>query len=759
MGRKTVFSTNRILKWYGLNAFLCIGLTAILPNCNSGNDTFAPPQPRTWFYEREFTQNPSLKAKPDQVVLLSIVPGVASVEHAIPYQFEDGGPYLFAIEPNDPFITRADLYDRNGVRALSVERGDGGAYINLSPGTYTLKVIHDGSDAPSEGTVAFIRLKQADAAEKPGEPAAKAGETGSFINPVYPAFVALQSNSVAPYHYLGTADYQNVPGGGLFSYPISEITSLAHLFSFEPATAVDCNESGSYPAFEGTYRLHSWQGDVFTALLVSCTATPPQCPSNQTKGPEGKTYLPAYDEFREIFVHVEDKNYGFFALWSFVVDGSPCSPIYTDPGNGYAYYTEFQAPPLNPPEQWRIDTSFTFYKDGEQINRSALEKGEVAVYEGAKYTGPAVVLRKSFDTTCLIPMSSIKSVAFGYETDTTVQFFSDEDFDPDSLLVTVGVDTQANLDLSGVNSIYIFDSKQILISSMKCPSCNLAGVDLSNLMLKGANLSYANLMGANLTTANLEGASLLNAFLQGNPDPNPGPAATLSGAYLKDANLKGANLGGVGFLAASFYSSNYSQDGCSQDINHPLFTENCASAEGANLNAAAFTGAYLAGADFSGTTAIAADFTGAILTGAKFTDASLGWDIDTGARTIFVGAFIGGADFTNATVDGANFLNAYVHCDTDGACMLFTISKNNTKFPGFDDSDDSPCVMFAYAGATTTPTTDDTNICPDGSSNGSCGQLCSDWPSPQIPREESSQNNSICRDRSSSWCNQIDTNW
>jgi len=75
-----------------------------------------------------------------------------------------------------------------------------------------------------------------------------------------------------------------------------------------------------------------------------------------------------------------------------------------------------------------------------------------------------------------------------------------------------------------------------LLESGACPSCDLAGVDLTRVDLAGANLEAANLVGAKMFLANLAGANLRNANLQG---------AALGGADLAGADLRGANLTGV----------------------------------------------------------------------------------------------------------------------------------------------------------------------------------------------------------------------
>jgi hypothetical protein len=73
---------------------LAAGLAALLLSCTSESTT-QPSQPRAWYYEHEFKDNPGLAARPDQVVILDILPGEGLSEHPIPYLYEEGGGYLF----------------------------------------------------------------------------------------------------------------------------------------------------------------------------------------------------------------------------------------------------------------------------------------------------------------------------------------------------------------------------------------------------------------------------------------------------------------------------------------------------------------------------------------------------------------------------------------------------------------------------------------------------------------------------------------
>jgi uncharacterized protein YjbI with pentapeptide repeats len=87
---------------------------------------------------------------------------------------------------------------------------------------------------------------------------------------------------------------------------------------------------------------------------------------------------------------------------------------------------------------------------------------------------------------------------------------------------------------------------QQLLSTKKCPGCDLTGAGLVLAKLPGADLSQANLAGANLSQANLTGANLSGANLVGVSFSG----TNLLGANLRNANLVGADLRGA-YLAGA----------------------------------------------------------------------------------------------------------------------------------------------------------------------------------------------------------------
>lgn len=92
---------------------------------------------------------------------------------------------------------------------------------------------------------------------------------------------------------------------------------------------------------------------------------------------------------------------------------------------------------------------------------------------------------------------------------------------------------------------------QQLLSTKKCPLCDLSNaglvmIDLRGADLRGADLSFANLSQANLTGADLRGANLTGTSLnRANLMGANLIGATLSGTDLRNAYLANANTWGI----------------------------------------------------------------------------------------------------------------------------------------------------------------------------------------------------------------------
>lgn len=251
----------------------------------------------------------------------------------------------------------------------------------------------------------------------------------------------------------------------------------------------------------------------------------------------------------------------------------------------------------------------------------------------------------------------------------------------------------------------------------------LSNINLSRCSLKQAQFVNANLQGAVFDNANLDTANFCNAKLNQSADLNK--SATLQGAFMRNANLYQADLTGANLNNVNFFST--ATSGICGTTN--CAPTKCATAENATLNSAHMANAYLAGTDFSGASCQGVDFSQSFLMGVNFTNTNLSEDANTGDSGNFKQSFLQGANLSAAmNVTDASFDGAYV--DTKAATATVKLQSTNTSFPGYtaNPSASLGCVQFTYPHASATPSTNNTNTCPN-SSTGPCNSQ-SQWVLP-----------------------------
>ncbi|MBE9572081.1 MAG: pentapeptide repeat-containing protein [Proteobacteria bacterium] len=698
---------------------------------------------KNWFYEHEFDQDDSLRAQPHHIVILDLQPGdgLEPITHSIPYEYTEEGDYTFCIDPDDAYITAMSLVNESGDEVLSINRDDGCAHGHLAAGMYTKHVTHDETAVSDAGTVAFISQPGSEYASSPQSLSNNMEQTASLF-PEWPAYGALQvsggdhDGKYLTAHPEWNSNYPRsiipkvIP---LDSTTTSAFNNFEHLFSFETYSEA-INED---PSFIGTYYFHSYQSDdnqtYFTYNPFSCNDNSQLCIDSQNLFNGNVIMSIFWDILPKETVQVEDKGDNEFSLWMEAYPLSPLTGIYAAQENSFLYLTHFAEVPTNPTVFKTL--TMRFYEDGTKVG--SLQEGEVAYFEGENYTGRAFVVSGSFEDSAPVALDTIQSIKFGFNT--TIQFFGQTNYD--SLIRTMGADSgsiKPPLNGADIESLKLFNSKNILLSSSKCRYCNLANVDLNSLSLAGVDLSYAILYGANMNYCNLKGANLFQASLNGDLQSN-NTAATLSGAYLKNVNLAYANLNGADFTAANFYHTTAK----SCQPGDWSFANPCASAYGATMNSTKFINAYLNGVDMSNSDARGCIFTNAMLLGVHFNGANLDRDPITNASTSFIGAFIGGANFSNAKVYAASFSSVYVIDLQEGKCLFFKLDAAHIGFADYwgGPPRKSICVMFQYTDGFTKPATDLSNKCPGGGP-GECSD--EEWLSPEPPMDDAGQPAMFC---------------
>ncbi|MGA3129490.1 MAG: pentapeptide repeat-containing protein [Terracidiphilus sp.] len=206
-------------------------------------------------------------------------------------------------------------------------------------------------------------------------------------------------------------------------------------------------------------------------------------------------------------------------------------------------------------------------------------------------------------------------------------------------------------------------SKSILISARFDPdisSPNPASTDLIGARFSGADLSNASLRsailwGALFTAAVMKETDLTQAQI-GNPDF--GPAASFSFAYMENARLDGVNAYGVNFSYVTFFGPEAS------------------ATQTSTMEQSDFSNAFLAGVDFTGANLRGAKFIGACLINACLRAVNLQPSVLGNISASLAGAVLQGAEFKNSKLNFADLSNAGVelnpgnlpvrYCDQEG---------------------------------------------------------------------------------------------
>jgi hypothetical protein len=150
------------------------------------------------------------------------------------------------------------------------------------------------------------------------------------------------------------------------------------------------------------------------------------------------------------------------------------------------------------------------------------------------------------------------------------------------------------------------------------------------------------------------------------------------------------------------------------------------------MTGAKFNNAYMAGADFSGATLQSTEWNQAVLVGANFTNADLSKNETSDEVTDFGNAYLHGTVFANATVTDVDFDGSYWDLSQAVTTPKINIELqiSNLGFAGYWNAPSAPeCVQAAYTPSSSTPLTDASNLCPDGSL-GPCGNKWEDAPIP-----------------------------
>ncbi len=510
---------------------LSVAASAILLVVGCGDDdggagSEAATVSRSWVEEREFAADASLHASDHQVVLLDLEPAGAGgsqlVDNSFRHVFSETTEIGFCIPDDEPHVTAVEVSDSSGAVVLRSERGVGCAYATVDAGRYDVRVTHHAGALQPDGAAAFVHRVQQQVGESASTGFADAVTSGFFPpNFALPDFMAFRIGGLfvtgatdAPLLSL-KAVATSIDEHAVFRFSRNGSVGTAHLFDMEdgggaPVKSPNCGIEG--PIFVGessaasaAQRFIFWEnGNGFELCLqVACSGD----------------------------------------LACVVRDSSTKQLRFKDDGTSRAVYT----------------ADFKGY-DCTTCDASTLplEEGDVALFAGENFAGPAFVHRADVAQFSIYNGAAAKGLAIGNDRvrsvrvgpNTMAVLYAADNYaqasvtvleDASSLAGTaVGNDTVSSMHVNTLST----DVKTYVLQSMGCPNCILSGADLSGLDLSEYDFSGARLSGVNFASTSLLGAGLDGASLSA--------ASSLNGTDFADASLRGADFSEANLTGATF---------------------------------------------------------------------------------------------------------------------------------------------------------------------------------------------------------------
>lgn len=510
--------------------FAALLLSFVAAGCGGGDDdggggTQSPTTSSSpWLDESDFLRDPSLHAMPGQVVVLHLdatEPGADLVMHTIRYLVEETTDLTFCIPADEPHLKALELVTESfGESMLHAEPGEECVAVRIPPGAYELHIAHDGTNVPSGGIKAFLHHPQQRASSLSRAQLTNGGAAGvgSFSVPDFMAFTY----------------------GGKF---VTDATA-SPLLALQPAvTSVDDHAVFRFSGGPTQYSMKDGTGATVMAQ-TSCGTT-----GTLFVGSSGASSAAQMFEFSE-------PSFGQFRFCAVRTScGSSPACIDRQSSTNILQYNQNDT----------TGTIFTVDYKGYDCTTSCdsdslqLEQGEVAVFAGENYTGPAAVFRLDVPKFSIYNSAASSKLAVGNDMVSSVRLGPDtfailyQNGSYGGASVIVGEDTPSlagtAVGNAAASSMHInaIDIHQYILETNGCENCVLPGIDLSGLDLTGTNFSGTRLSGANLSNTVLREATLDDATLSGSE-------TILSATDFTFASLHCTDLSETDLTAASFGS-------------------------------------------------------------------------------------------------------------------------------------------------------------------------------------------------------------
>ncbi len=503
------------------------------------DDTLGPCDPtvttntRPWLEEADFAKDPTLYAKPRQVIVFDLEPEptdtVGYLTSTIRYLVSETATFNFCIPQDEPYIKAIELVGKSGNIMMHHDGGDECSDVTIPAGKYTMHLFHDGSLIDAAGKKAFLH--------QPQQPRL----LGDIHKPyAAPDFVTLRG----PNRRFVT---DNTPVGTNFVLNASATSVGPH-----EVWLLEEVEGARVPKY--TFR----DGNGTFAYFVSHTSTVVD---------SGNFWAYNDDKWWEYLIAqfgIKDLGNGQLQL----------GLNYTAPGNWITGPIRLAS---DNSLFWEVDAPsysvFTWdYKGfncGFQCDSSelTLNAGEVAFFAECNYEGPAIVFGSDVPDLSIYNAAAGKQLGIGDDMiasvrvgpDTLAFLYPNIYYDGTSL--GVGVDVPCLKNGKIASSFKITNLSQYILMTNACENCILTGIDLSTLDLTDGNFTGSVFLDGNFNKTIFTDAELSRVDFSG---------AKLTDTVFHGANLEDATFSGAGTVLAGTDFTNGSKLYCTSFSNADL---------------------------------------------------------------------------------------------------------------------------------------------------------------------------------------------
>lgn len=628
---------------------------------------------REWYYEHEFVDLPGLRAEPRHVVVLDLertaVRGKTTV-NSIPYRVSEERTFDFCVRKDDPNIRSLTFMSEDGSGvSIHVPRGAPCKTRTIGAGLYRLQVEHDGQSVSPAGAIAFVhvpRAKRTASAELLTSGTAPLDATSCHG-------LDTDTAEARPRYAFRTAD-------GRWVYSASDTAGTVQVDpppKLLTAPTINLGTGGwtTCRDVNGDYRfamrktgtasgyLYADQrlvnGVNIAPLDLAGDLSVPFAVTDLGNFQVGIAYHPSGTTTWPVFVGTDNLLH-----WFQDVNGNPQRAAQPTPlVNAITYYPPgTTVPDLLPGEAALTKTTTSCNNDS--THGTWVVRGDIPDIGAISYTDPFTGKTESLPRYGGMGNPG-DSVRLGPRT--VFQMFRSTFYTPPAITY-IGESQSCVWFQDQTASFKVAPAEQFIASTNECGTCNLSGIDLSNLDLTRSQFDSSNFNGANLTNTIFRNGSMTYADFSGSNTRLAGTDfgnARIGSSRFRNTDLSTANMQSDQPLAnfVDFYAATLLVDTMypehwhyGNDFNSATFKDSNGATVSSKASPLDLSNAKMRGVHLEGIT-----LTGANVSGADFTGAHLSF---VGLESAFATQPVtfNSADLTKASLKNASFPNSFFRC-------------------------------------------------------------------------------------------------